>query len=77
MTKPRPVVVTWVDAHADAGHWTSLDELDPDTRVIRTCGFLLPKPKRGHVTVAQSIDGDHVDGVLHIPATNVRKVRRL
>lgn len=75
--KPRPVVVTWVDAHADANGWCKTDELDRKRRKIRTCGFLLEHVKPGHVTVAQSVDGDHVDSVLHIPAINVEKVRRL
>jgi hypothetical protein len=70
-----PAVVEWVDAHADAHGWTSLDDLEPGHRTVKSCGWLLDA-KPGHVTLAQSVDGDTVDSVLHIPAEAVRSIHR-
>jgi hypothetical protein len=30
--------------------------------------------KKGHVALAQSIDGDHVDNVLYVPVGMIRKM---
>ena len=65
------VTVRWLDAHADAAGWTALTDLDLEPRVIVTSGFLLPVIKPGHVSIAQSVDGDLVDSVIHILTASI------
>jgi hypothetical protein len=65
-----PVAVVWLDAHGDADGWTEISDLDPEPRRVTSVGMLLPTGeggKRGHVTLAQSLDGQNVDSVLNIP----------
>lgn len=72
--------------------WCLISELEADDDyLVRTVGWLLRNVdgspvKSGHVTVAQSfgsppntqsIDGLHVDSVLHIPNENVLQVLSL
>lgn len=71
-----PVLVAWVDAHADANGWTEIAELETESRLIHTCGFLIPSAA-DRVTVALSLDGDRVDQVVHIPTECVRSVTPL
>ena len=66
-----PVLVTWVDAHADATGWTAVDDLERTPRIISSCGLLLPGVKDEHVSLAQSVDGDLVDSVLHVPESAI------
>lgn len=70
-----PVLVVWHDAHADRSRWEPVDELDDDGPYeVLTLGFLIPKAKKGHVTIAQSISGEVVDSLLHIPAKMVVRI---
>jgi len=72
-----PVAVVWLDAHGDADGWTEISDLDPEPRRVTSVGLLLPTGeggKRGHVTLAQSVDGATVDSVLHIPRGMVRRI---
>ena len=72
-----PVAVVWLDAHGDADGWTEIADLDPEPRRVTSVGILLPTGeggKRGHLTLAQSLDGTTVDSVLHIPRSMVRRV---
>lgn len=65
----RPVLLEWHDAHSPTptGTWARLDDLERGPCVVRSCGFLVPKFKPGHVTVVQSVEGEHVDGPLSVP----------
>lgn len=72
-----PVVVVWADAHALTGSWTDLVDIDPEPRLIRSAGFLVPDAKRGHHVLVQSVDTQHVDGALAIPDAMVQEVRYL
>ena len=64
-----PVLVTWVDAQADAEQWTTRDDLERSPRVIRSIGFDLGLVMRDHVTLASSWDThtQSVGQVMHIP----------
>jgi hypothetical protein len=75
----RPVVIYWIDAHADATSWTSVSDIDEDPYLVQTVGFELEKLKPGHVSVAQSSGDDDgvVDHVLHIPAQMIKSMRYL
>lgn len=64
-----PILVTWVDAQADADQWSSRDELERTPRVIHTIGYDLGAVIARHVTVAASYD-EHTQNfgqVMHIP----------
>ena len=71
------VLVTWHDAHGDARGWTQYDDLDTDPCIVHTAGFLLENAKKDHLSVAQSITGDDLDSVIHIPAAMVENIRNL
>ena len=72
-----PVIVTWIDAFADADGWCDVGELATTPRVILTVGWLLGEIVPDHVSVAQSHDIDTVDSVLHIPRSVVRDIVNL
>ena len=75
------LLVEWADAHDGTETWTAIDDLTDDGEVIVTSiGIRLEDHrggKAGHVALAQSIDGEHVDNVLYIPLGMVRKVTEL
>ena len=61
------VCVTWHDAHADS-RWIEVTEIDDEAYLVTSVGYLVPKAKKGHVSLAQSFGADgFVDSVLHIP----------
>jgi hypothetical protein len=64
-----PIVVTWVDAQADAEQWSSRDELERTPRVIQSIGYDLGAVMQDHVTLAASWDThtQNVGQVMHIP----------
>ena len=67
MTKFDLVCVTWHDAHADS-RWIEVTEIDNEPYLVTSIGYLMPKAKKGHVSLAQSFGADgFVDSVLHIP----------
>lgn len=75
------VLVRWRDAHADllVTSWAQVDEIeDTGPYLIHSLGWLVPDAKRGHVTIAQSLDYEvNVDTVLHIPADMVQDILTL
>lgn len=71
------VLVTWHDAHGDARGWSQYDDLDSEPCIVHTAGFHLVEAKKGHISVAQSITGDDLDSVIHIPTAMVVNVRNL
>lgn len=71
------ILVTWRDAHGDARGWTQYDDLDSDPCIVHTAGFLLENVKKDHVSIAQSITGDDLDSVIHIPTAMVENIRNL
>lgn len=76
--KRNLLIVQWADAHGATDSWTAIADLEIDGEVIIfSTGFHLPDGeggRAGHVTLAQSVDEDHVDNVLNIPVDMVRKV---
>ena len=72
------LLVEWADAHDGTETWTAIDDLVDDGEVIITSvGIQLDEDnggKKGHVALAQSIDGDHVDNVLYVPVGMIRKM---
>lgn len=70
----RLVLVIWHDAHSTSSSWTSADEADDVPCVVRSVGFLLDGWKRGHVSIAQSIEGEFRDSVLAIPTGMVQRI---
>jgi hypothetical protein len=75
------LLVEWADAHDGTETWTAIDDLVDDGEVIITSvGIQLDEDnggKKGHVALAQSIDGDHVDNVLYVPVGMIRKMTAL
>ena len=70
-----PLVVTWLDAHADrSGGWVPVADIDNEAYIVRSIGWLIdPPPKTGHVSLAQSYGDDGmVDSVVHIPQGMIR-----
>lgn len=72
------LLVEWADAHDGTETWTAIDDLADDGEVIITSvGIQLDEDnggKKGHIALAQSIDGDHVDNVLYVPVGMIRKM---
>jgi hypothetical protein len=67
MTKFDLVCISWHDAHADS-RWIEVTEIDNEPYLVTSIGYLMPKAKKGHVSLAQSFGADgFVDSVLHIP----------
>ena len=61
------VCISWHDAHADS-RWIEVTEIDNEPYLVTSIGYLMPKAKKGHVSLAQSFGADgFVDSVLHIP----------
>lgn len=76
--KHYPLVsVKWTDAHAVTETWTQIDDLDDESCLVLSVGYLLPESKPGHIVLIQSIieDSEEVDGVLAIPLGMVQEVR--
>ena len=67
MSKFDLVCISWHDAHADS-RWIEVTEIDNEPYLVTSVGYLMPKAKKGHVSLAQSFGADgFVDSVLHIP----------
>lgn len=74
----KPVLVVWHDAHADRTRWTDITELsDEGPYEVQSVGYLIPKCKKNHVTLAQSNADDVVDSLLHIPTKMVVSITEL
>jgi hypothetical protein len=75
------LLIEWADAHDGTETWTAIEDLSDDGEVIITSiGIKLDEDnggKKGHVALAQSIDGDHVDNVLYVPVGMIRKMTAL
>lgn len=72
------VCVIWHDAHQSTSSWIDMSESDDEPCIVRTVGWRMPaKYKKGHVCVAQSIEGEHVDNVIAIPKAMVKEVKVL
>jgi hypothetical protein len=75
LSDAKIVELTWLDAHAE-NEWMDIEDLDQESYIVRTIGWLMPDAKPDHVVVAQSIGVDHsVDGVLCVPVGMVVKIR--
>ena len=67
MTKFDLVSIVWHDAHADL-KWMDITEVDNEPYVVTSVGFLLPKAKKGHHSIGQSLGAEgFADSILHIP----------
>ena len=73
-----PVILHWVDAHADpSGGWVQVRDVDQRAYTVTSVGYLVPADeggKPGHVSICQSVgrmDGDDepdaLDSILHVP----------
>ncbi len=75
------LLVEWADAHDGTETWTAIEDLTDDGEVIITSvGIQLDEDnggKKGHIALAQSMDGDHVDNVLYVPVGMIRKMTAL
>jgi hypothetical protein len=75
------LLVEWADAHDGTETWTAIEDLIDDGEVIITSiGIQLDEDtggKKGHIALAQSMDGDHVDNVLYVPVGMIRKMTAL
>jgi hypothetical protein len=75
LSDAKIVELTWLDAHAENA-WMDIEDLDQESYIVRTIGWLMPDAKPHHVVVAQSIGVDYsVDGVLCVPVGMVVKIR--
>jgi len=65
----QPTYIAWIDAQADAEHWTSAADLEHTPRIIRTIGYDIGPQIDGHVTLASSWDSESntYGHVMHIP----------
>jgi hypothetical protein len=73
----KPVIVTWLDAHADrSGGWCFPGDLDDKPYTVHSIGYLIdPPPKADHVSIAQSVgDDEALDHVLHVPKGMVQSI---
>lgn len=73
MSKPKPVHVTWRDAHAIYSSWSEPDSLDHTDFTCETVGWLLPsttKPGYHVVVLSRTHEGLVGDGIA-IPNDNV------
>lgn len=71
----RPVLLEWWDAHSPTptGTWCRLDDLERGPCVVDSCGFVIPGYKAGHITIVQSMEGEHVDAPLCVPVGMVHR----
>jgi len=74
-------LVEWADAHDGTETWTAISDLTDEGEVIVTSvGIKLEEDaggKKGHVALAQSVEGEHADNVLYIPVGMIRKISAL
>lgn len=76
--KPFLAQVVWYDAHQVLPNWNTLEELDEEPYQVRSCGWVLPDVKEGHVVLVQSIGaGEHYDAGIAIPLKMVKSIHRL
>ena len=72
------LLVEWADAHDGTETWTAISDLTDDGEVVVTSvGMKLEEDnggKKGHVALAQSVEGEHADNVLYIPVGMIRKM---
>lgn len=67
----------WHDAYAGIDAWTAITDIANEPRKITSIGWLLHGRVDRHLVIAQSVDGDHVDGLLVIPIEMVRTVKAM
>ena len=70
----RMVLVIWHDAHSTSETWQHEEDIDDEPCIVKSIGWYLHNWKRGHVAIAQSIEGEYRDSVLAIPKKMVQKV---
>lgn len=71
---PQMVLMVWHDAHAATTSWELAEDADDDPCVVRSVGWLLNGWKRGHYSIAQSIEGEFRDSVLAVPKKMVQQI---
>lgn len=66
----QPTLVAWIDAQADAEHWTTAADLEHKPRIIRTIGYDIGEQVPGHLSLASSWDAESgcYGHVMHIPS---------
>ena len=74
---PHPVVVVWLDAHADrAGGWVQPADIDDRPYSVISVGWLVHECKVDHISLAQSIGDDGaLDHIIHIPVGMIKQTR--
>ena len=78
----RRVEVTWWDAHGHGARWMARSDVNDGPCVVRSVGYLVKPGKKGHVSLAQTVNphtgaGADLFHVFHIPLGMVRKIRKL
>lgn len=71
--------VVWEDSRLLLEGWTLVADVLKQIharKLVHTVGFVLRDDKQG-VTLAAGVDGGRVSGATHIPASQIRKRRRL
>jgi len=72
--------VAWEDSYVELTTWTPIKTLLRNRRKLRTMqhslGFILADDKRG-IMLAGSVGGSHATSVICIPASAIRRRRRL
>ena len=65
----HPVYIAWVDAQADADHWTPAANLEHTAHIIRTVGYDIGPQIDGHTSLASSWDSESnsYGHVMHVP----------
>lgn len=70
------VVVEWRDAYSYNDEWKAVEEIDKESVIVQSIGFLLADAKEDYVVIAQSDDGEgQLDGFLFIPCGMVLNLR--
>jgi len=69
-------MVEWRDAYSYNEQWKAVDEIDQESIIVQSVGFLMPEAKEGYVVIAQSDDGEgELDGFLFIPSGMVIRIQ--
>lgn len=76
--RPEPVLVKWLDAHDENDTWISDFEIEKEPCVITSIGFIVPKGKPNHVTLAQSYSDELLyNNIIYIPDAMVVEVKNI
>lgn len=79
MKRAWRVEIVWEDSRLLLEGWTPVATVLKTIhaqKLVHTVGFVLRDDKQG-VTLASGVDGDRVFGATHVPASQIRKRKRL